>query len=639
MLKNKKSKNIIIEKLHKILDNRSPRDLPSEDEKYLLSLKKRVKNTSVKETYYNNIVTKHKKEEDDSLKVKVVIHLREEITLKEKPTFKEKEISKIVEFKEKSIPEERIDLSLEDEEVFEVEKPEIEGQVFIEVKPIDIANAEKKAKAYEDLKEWESVEKIEREELPIEFEEPVRKDFKEVSAPKIEPEVKKEVETPLNYCHHCGAKMNGAGNFCGTCGKKLIVEWEEKKEVETPLNYCHHCGEKINGSGDFCGMCGQKIIVEVEKETESEPIKEVEHTSTIVSEEKEEEYASTWEAVEEVRIEEPTPEKEPIPTWEPVEEEKIEEPTPEKEPEPEEDIETKIQPFKDLKSIDQQTAILLYNNGITDIETLKTTPPKQITKIKGIKRKTTKQIKKELEELQKNQNIETEQIQIEETPQKPEETIPEEPTPEKEPGKKPKQKKKKIKKTAKKKKEISKKSDIPDKPEVAEIEKRKDVFKDINSIDEKIADLLMKNDINSIEKLQNIPIKELTKIKGIRRKVAKEIKKELKKYPISSKDETFENKISPIEEKIEEQEDEWDYYDEDQISDESLKEIKGFRHKDYTLFEKTIKVPSGKVRTVRFFSKAEPKDAEPIELPNGYEVKVNKKTGVPYLRGKKESKK
>ena len=80
---------------------------------------------------------------------------------------------------------------------------------------------------------------------------------------------------------------------------------------------------------------------------------------------------------------------------------------------------------------------------------------------------------------------------------------------------------------------------------------------------------------------------------------------------------------------------EWEYYDEEKITEEKLEEIKGFRHKDYTLFEKTIKVPSGKIRIVRFFSKAQPEDSEPIELPKGYVVKVNKKTGVPYLKKKK----
>ena len=117
----------------------------------------------------------------------MVIHLREEITLKEKPTFKEKEISKPVEFEEKIIPEERIDISLEDEEVFEVEKPELEGPEFIEVKPIDIAKAEKKTKAYEDLKEWDSVEKEEIKESPIEFEEPKKGEFEEKPSEKPEP--------------------------------------------------------------------------------------------------------------------------------------------------------------------------------------------------------------------------------------------------------------------------------------------------------------------------------------------------------------------------------------------------------------------------------------------------------------------
>ena len=79
----------------------------------------------------------------------------------------------------------------------------------------------------------------------------------------------------------------------------------------------------------------------------------------------------------------------------------------------------------------------------------------------------------------------------------------------------------------------------------------------------------------------------------------------------------------------------WESYDEDKISVSKMKEIKGFKHKDYTLYEKEIVVKSGKKRTVRFFSKAEPDEGKSIELPKDYEVKENKKTGVPYLRKKR----
>ncbi len=214
---------------------------------------------------------------------------------------------------------------------------------------------------------------------------------------------------------------------------------------------------------------------------------------------------------------------------------------------------------------------------------------------------------------------------------------------------KPKPKKKKVEKRPKKKTKISKKSKIIEKHEPPEIEEkiieediRKDVFKDITTIDEKIAKLLLKNNIDTLVKLQNTTIKELVKIKGIKRKIAKKIKKEINDYMKKENESILkesninkENQILKETEKLEELTDEWEYYDEDKITGDSFIEIKGFRYDDFTLYEKTIEGPSGKVRTVRFFSKAEPEGAEPIELPKGYEVKVNKKTGVPYLKRKK----
>ena len=54
------------------------------------------------------------------------------------------------------------------------------------------------------------------------------------------------------------------------------------------------------------------------------------------------------------------------------------------------------------------------------------------------------------------------------------------------------------------------------------------------------------------------------------------------------------------------------------------------------LYEKEIDLGRGKTRTIRFFSKDVPDDSIPTTLPEDYEVKINKKTGVPYLRKKQK---
>ena len=104
-----------------------------------------------------------------------------------------------------------------------------------------------------------------------------------------------------------------------------------------------------------------------------------------------------------------------------------------------------------------------------------------------------------------------------------------------------------------------------------------------------------------------------------------------------SSKETFERGENPliIEEEIDVDKDAWESFDEDKISESRMRDIKGFRHGDYTLYAKEIKTKSGKKRIVRFFSKAEPEEGEPIELPKGYKVEKNEKTGVPYLKKKK----
>ncbi len=297
------------------------------------------------------------------------------------------------------------------------------------------------------------------------------------------------------------------------------------------------------------------------------------------------------------------------------------------------DKEIKIKAFKDMISIDDETAILLFDNGITTIDALKTTPQKSLIKIKGIKRKKANHIKKELDEKSNKESFQELEPEIE---KRPTEYIPDK-----------KETTKKLKAEEERSAEYSADENEITKYEAREIDKKiadefslvvidDDIFEDIKSIDEKTSKLLKENGITTIDALKVATVKDLTKIKGIKRKIAKQIKKEIINSPETDIDKKVEAS-SEGEEEIsgDEEETEWEYYDEHLISHSTLKEYKGFRQGDYSLYKKEIETKSGKKRAVRFFSKAEPDDAEPIDLPNGYEVKKNKKTGLPYLRKKK----
>ena len=130
-------------------------------------------------------------------------------------------------------------------------------------------------------------------------------------------------------------------------------------------------------------------------------------------------------------------------------------------------------------------------------------------------------------------------------------------------------------------------------------------------------------------------IKRNDRKRARKRKIATKIKKEVSKLSEDKIAKETAAELIKIEENPIIKGDEQESYDADKMSDSKLKEIKGFRHREYTLYKKEIEIKSGKKRTVRFFSKAEPEEGEPIELPKGYKIKENKKTGVPYLTKKK----
>jgi Holliday junction resolvasome RuvABC DNA-binding subunit len=287
------------------------------------------------------------------------------------------------------------------------------------------------------------------------------------------------------------------------------------------------------------------------------------------------------------------------------------------------DFDKKIEIFKDFKTINEETAILLYDHGYTTIESLKKATIKDLRKIKGIKRKTAKKIIKEIDNkikgeskektIEKSESIEKQvkedliEPQKKETPLRSEEIIYSEWEPVEE-------------------KELEEKTSVKTEETPEERNKKIEIFKDFKTINEETAILLYDHGYTTIESLKKATIKDLRKIKGIKRKTAKKIIKEIAKLPEITTEEFIPETVK----------------EKKQIRKKTIdkkktpeKELKGFVHKGYTLYEKKIKAASGKKVTIRFFSKSQPKMAKPIQLPKGFKILINKKTGVPYIKKKR----
>jgi type IV secretory pathway ATPase VirB11/archaellum biosynthesis ATPase/ERCC4-type nuclease len=141
--------------------------------------------------------------------------------------------------------------------------------------------------------------------------------------------------------------------------------------------------------------------------------------------------------------------------------------------------------FKEIQSIDDETAELLFNNGLMSVDDLVNSTIKDISKIKGIKKKKAKQI---YDEIQEKYSIEDSEEQIQEV----------EPV-----------------------KEDNNSNKI-------------DTFKDLESIDDNTAVLLYEAGYTSIDELKDTSIKDLTKVEGIKKKTAKKIIKDLETLENSS---------------------------------------------------------------------------------------------------------
>ncbi|KYK21991.1 hypothetical protein AYK24_03020 [Thermoplasmatales archaeon SG8-52-4] len=650
MKNNKKSKLTIIEELHKILDNGSNKDIPLKDEKFLKALSERLSKTSREDLLaYKKVIRKDDNGKDiDSLSPKVVIYPRP--------------VKKVVEFKEieEKQPENKIpkpaeveflqveELKYKDEELFEVEKVEVSGPEFLEVKPKEISKGEKIEEQTglekEEISFWEPVEVIEKKGEDISNKDEVTKDFKEIPAKPDETIIEETKKVEISDEKTKGIEIfkdftsiddktaillyNNGFNSIDSLSKASIKDltkikgikrkkaktikkdlkkktkvskekWEiieekkpinegelpqwkaaefefeeikeekiedkkikEKEKQKISDNYCSQCGLKIKEMVNFCPECGQKITSDHEKNKEEKlPVfEQVKHVEDKIQDTKPEKFTEIEEMKNDLQTKTDDINKKDQTIRE------LEEALKEKQTELEnKEKEIKLQVYKELDSIDDKTAVLLYNNGYSTIDALTTATIKDLTRIKGIKKKTAKALMKEME---------------------------------------------------KKHEWIQDDSKIVSKDNVKEGE-----FKDIKSIDEKIAKLLREKGINSIDDLRSRNIKDLIKIRGIKRKVAKQIKNEIEKIPMCLDSEEIENEWIPIEEK--------------KIPRSKVKKTKGFSHGDYILYEKEMDTKSGKKKIVRYFSKSEPEDGKPIKLPKGYEVKENKKTGYPYLKKKK----
>ena len=60
-----------------------------------------------------------------------------------------------------------------------------------------------------------------------------------------------------------------------------------------------------------------------------------------------------------------------------------------------------------------------------------------------------------------------------------------------------------------------------------------------------------------------------------------------------------------------------------------------FRCKNWILYKNKIILENGSKRTIHFFSKYRPNKGESCDLPKGFIVKINERTGLPFLRKNK----
>lgn len=59
-----------------------------------------------------------------------------------------------------------------------------------------------------------------------------------------------------------------------------------------------------------------------------------------------------------------------------------------------------------------------------------------------------------------------------------------------------------------------------------------------------------------------------------------------------------------------------------------------YMYEGWTLYKREVTLKGGRKQTIYYFSKRMPKSGTACDLPPGYGVGVNKRTGLPYLKKK-----
>jgi hypothetical protein len=687
MSRDKKNKKNGIEKLRMVLDDSSFNNLNAEDEKYLKMLKEQLDESSGKKINFKEVVHKSKElSKEELLKPKVVIHERVE-----KKPFQIHEFKEVKE--EPEVIEKQVDTQAKEQDLIEIKKINSTIPEFIQVKPKKVekednvkSDEEKIITVYPEESKSEKGLEDEAETIEKELEKEISKveeipQWQEIDsdeqALKEEEKLIESTDETI-YCSECNCILDSEMLFCYKCGKKTkdyennlenseetlekTIEMKDTKieEVDNEINLdektkpfedIESIDEKIAIALYDMGYISpdslksidvkelkkilgikSKTAKQIRKEIDEKIIEEtnvetidIEESSqeTVINESLEIEEKQTLYPTELSRDEELIPLQKDLEISKDEEKELKKDGLAESERKIEEEIAdfAKIQIFKELKSVDDKLAVILYNNGFTSLELLKRVDYENIGKISGIKKKDAKKIIKEIQDLKNEEKVEI-MMSDEADYFKDEESL----------GKEIKQIDDEIK-------DFNEEKPLIDEDLLIEEEVKKsenDDLSKIHSIDGKNSKLLNENNIKNIQDLENTTIKELIKIKGIKRRLAKQIKKEVREHlDKKQKEEEIKNMDkNPFIDEEEFEEDEWTLFDE--ASEEDKKSSKKeFMYGEYTLYGKEITNKNGKKRTVRFFSKGEPVDAEPITLPKGYEVKENKKTGVPYLRKKK----
>jgi hypothetical protein len=60
--------------------------------------------------------------------------------------------------------------------------------------------------------------------------------------------------------------------------------------------------------------------------------------------------------------------------------------------------------------------------------------------------------------------------------------------------------------------------------------------------------------------------------------------------------------------------------------------LKEYTYGLYTLYSKLVRLKNGKNQIIYFFSKRTPKSGTPTTFPDGFQVEVSKRSGLPYLK-------